>query len=195
MWKAFLPFPTPPPLSFLSRSLSVSLYFPRAWLAPTFLTGSSWEPDFCGIEIWRGGEGRRRRHTKGRREREGRGFGNWSMANATLLLRSGETLDWRGLACQRFRHQGLRVNGLPCSSAKHHVLHRGRGMVYVFMWKSLAVAQLLWSRIFEYESKRWFLISSSGAKCVAVERWSGQSVDVTTLLATPLQKYSEPDRR
>lgn len=31
------------------------------------------------------------------------GFGNWSMANATLLLRSGETLDRRGPACQRFQ--------------------------------------------------------------------------------------------
>lgn len=75
------------------------------------------------------------------------------MANATLLLRSGETLDWRGLACQRFRHQGLRVNGVPCSAAKHHVLRRRQGMVYVFCVK---VAQRLWPRVFEHKPEDGF---------------------------------------
>ena len=102
--KAFLLSPHPPPPLFLfllslslSLSLSVSLYFPRAWLAPTFLAGSSWEPDFCGIEIWRGkrdGAGGTRKGRQGREEVAAAvvvvvGVGNWSTANATLLLRSG----------------------------------------------------------------------------------------------------------
>lgn len=98
------------------------------------------------------------RDTKGERDGAGgtlkgdgrgeEGFGNWSMANATLLLRSGETLDWRGLACQRFRHQGLRVNGphySACASTQ------GQGMVYVFTLKLL----------FLLLSIQKFLISSS----------------------------------
>lgn len=45
----------------------------------------------------------------------GRGFGNWSVANATLLLRSGETLDRRGQACQRFRHHWLERERPACA--------------------------------------------------------------------------------
>lgn len=109
MWKAFPPLPTPS--FFSSRPLfSVSLYFPCAWLAPTLLSGSSWEPDFCGIEIWRVGRVARGREAWCRRHSKGwwRG-GVWKLERGqryTFFLRSRETLDCRGLACQRFRQLG-----------------------------------------------------------------------------------------
>lgn len=131
MWKAFPPLPTPS--FFSSRPLfSVSLYFPCAWLAPTLLPGSSWEPDFCGIEIWRvgrvarGREAWRRRHSKG--WWRGGEFGNWSVANATLFftLKGNFRLQRPSLSTIQTTGSFLRVNSPPCSSAKHGLRVYGR---------------------------------------------------------------------
>lgn len=125
-------------------------------------------------------------------EEGGWGFGNWSMANAVLLLRSGETLDWRGLACQRFRHQGWRVNG----PVLHHVLRRRPGewfMCYVLLSYCGVVSWRMNSEMVSNFLRRGK--AHCGRRHCRRETIRAGMLDVIALLATLLQKYSEPDGR